>query len=406
MQNQVVPCKVVDAPCGQGKTSWAIQHMNSNPDQKFIFITPFLTEVTRVETDCAGLGFKSPDDKVKSKSKHLKDLLEDEDNIASTHSLFTRVDDETLELIRMGGYTLFLDEVMDVVHPETVSPHDIKMLEDSGFLIIDRETGEVKASPEADTYTGKFVDIIKNAQSGRLICCNDTFLLWQFPPEVFSAFSEVYVLTFLFQAQIQRCYFEAHGIQYVMHGVTGSEETGYTLTDYDPMNKEFKERLKANLKIHDDEKLNRIGDEGLSFTWYQRASNRVLSKIQKAAYNWFRNVVKGKSNENMWTTFKPARESIQGKGYGKGFIPHNLRATNKYSHKTNLAYLINRCMHPGLIQYFKQKGVSVNGDLFSVSELIQWLFRSALRKGKPVNLFLPSARMRRLLVQWMDGTLA
>lgn len=402
--------KVVDAPCGKGKTSWAIQHMNSKPDRKFIFITPFLTEVERVKEECAGLDFRSPANESKSKSKHLKDLLEAEHNIVSTHSLFTRVDSETLELIRMAGYTLFLDEVMDVVHQETVSQHDIKMLEESGFLIIDRETGQVMAAPKADTYAGKFVDIIHKAKSGRLVCFNDTFLLWQFPPEVFSAFSDAYVLTYLFHGQIQRCYFEYHELPYTMHGVTGSRETGYSLTDHDPVNgdRELREWLKDNLKIHDDEKLNRIGDEGLSFTWYQRHANnkRVLSTLQKATYNYFRNVVNGVSAENMWTTFNMAKDALQGKGYTKGFVPHNARATNEFSHKNNLAYLINRGMQPGLVQYFKRKGISVNADLFAVSELIQWLFRSALRNKKAVNLFLPSARMRRLLGQWMEGSLA
>ena len=62
------------------------------------------------------MNFKTPTDKNKSKSAHLKDLLKAEQNIASTHSLLTRADAETLELIRVGGYRLFLDNIMDVVH--------------------------------------------------------------------------------------------------------------------------------------------------------------------------------------------------------------------------------------------------------------------------------------------------
>lgn len=40
--------KVIDAICGAGKTSYAIQYMNQNTDKLFIYVTPFLTEVERI----------------------------------------------------------------------------------------------------------------------------------------------------------------------------------------------------------------------------------------------------------------------------------------------------------------------------------------------------------------------
>ena len=55
--------KVVDAMCGQGKTSWSIQYMNPNKDKRFIFVTPFLNEVARIQDKC---GFEVPcDDKIR-----------------------------------------------------------------------------------------------------------------------------------------------------------------------------------------------------------------------------------------------------------------------------------------------------------------------------------------------------
>jgi hypothetical protein len=401
--------KVVDAPCGKGKTSWAIQEMNAQVEKKNIFITPYLEEGERVQTDCSGLNFKTPSDKSKSKSAHLKDLLEAEHNIAGTHSLFTRIDSETLELIRMGGYRLFLDEVMNVVHQMNVSTSDLQMLENDGYLIIDRGTGKVTAAPKSDNYTGAFGELIDNAKSGRLVCFNNTFLLWQFPPEVFEAFDEVYVLTYLFDGQIQRCYFEYHDIPYEKHTVEGTRETGYSLAHYDPIDvdKELREWLKAgNLNVYDG-RLNDIGKKGLSYSWYERHSKnkRVMKKVKDTTYNYFKNIVKGKAPDNMWTTYKVAEDVLKGSGYARGFVAHNARATNEYGHKKNLAYLVNRYLPPQMIQYFNEKGVAVNGDLFAVSELIQWLFRSALRNKEPVNLFLPSERMRYLLNQWLEGEL-
>ena len=34
---------IIDAPCGFGKTSFAIQYMNESIFERFIYITPFLS---------------------------------------------------------------------------------------------------------------------------------------------------------------------------------------------------------------------------------------------------------------------------------------------------------------------------------------------------------------------------
>lgn len=409
MTKQYNKTVIVDAHCGKGKTSWAIQYINENPDKRFIFITPFLDEVKRIKESCHGMDFKEPSNDHKSKSSHLKDLLESERNIVSTHSLFTRVDRETQELLRMGNYTLILDEVMNIVHQECVTMDDIRMLQNEGLLVIDSETGKVAATDSAKDYSGKFGDLIDKAQSDRLVCFNDTFLLWQFPPEIFDELNEIYVLTYLFSGQIQRCYFDYHEIPYRMQGVTGSRETGYELTTYDPVenDRELREWLKDNLHVYDG-KLNDIGSKGLSFSWYSRyvKDRRIMNKIKNATYNYFNNVLKeSKAIDCMWTTYKDAREAIKGKGYTKGFVAHNARATNDYAHKRNLAYLVNRFLPPGLVSYFKSKDVVIDGDLFAVSELIQWVFRSAVRNREPINLYLPSERMRLLLNNWISGKL-
>jgi hypothetical protein len=408
MQETETKTTIVDAHCGKGKTSWAIQHINENPEKRFIFITPFLDEVKRIKKECPGADFMEPKSEYKSKSSHLKDLLSNESNIVSTHSLFTRVDAETRELLRMGKYTLILDEVMDIVHQECIAMQDTQMLQNEGLLVIDPDNGKVSVTDSAKTYTGVFRELIEKAQSGRLVCFNNTFLLWQFPPEVFEELAEVFLLTYLFNGQIQRCYFDYHGIPYRMQGVTGSREEGYELAPYDAVNgdRELREWLKDNLHIYDG-KLNDIGGKGLSHSWYMehRNNRRVMIKVKNAVYNYFNNVIKGNGADCMWTTYKVAQETLKGKGYTKGFVAHNARATNDYAHKKHLAYLVNRFLQPGLVNYFKDKGVAINQELFAVSELIQWVFRSAVRNQEPINLYLPSERMRRLLINWIDGSL-
>ena len=65
--------------------------------------------------------------------------------------------------------------------------------------------------------------------------------------------------------------------------------------------------------------------------------------------------------------------------------------------------MINVYLDPSIVQYFScVGGVTLDQDLYAVSTLIQWICRSAVREGKPVNLYLPSQRMRDLLDKFFN----
>ena len=53
--------RIVDEIMGRGKTTSAIRFINeSDDDEKFMFITPYLKEVERIKTDCPTKRFKEP----------------------------------------------------------------------------------------------------------------------------------------------------------------------------------------------------------------------------------------------------------------------------------------------------------------------------------------------------------
>ena len=104
----------------------------------------------------------------------------------------------------------------------------------------------------------------------------------------------------------------------------------------------------------------------------------------------------------MWTTFKDCRKRVKGKGFTKGFVVLNQKATNRYSHKTTLAYGLNLFMNVPIKRYFESRKVEVNEDLWSLNEMLQWLFRSAIRNGEPIDIYVPSRRMRELLLNWIE----
>ena len=62
----------------------------------------------------------------------------------------------------------------------------------------------------------------------------------------------------------------------------------------------------------------------------------------------------------------------------------NTRATNEYRNRNALAYCVNRFLNPDYVKYFAEHGVEIDQDMFALSEMIQWIWRSAIREGKPI----------------------
>lgn len=130
-------CKVniVDAIMGAGKTQSIMNYINqSDEDEKFLVITPFLDEITRYRTYCNGKNFKAPtflkdekDDRG-SKLRDLKRLIGNGNNIVSTHALFQKFDNELIDLCRAQNYTLIMDEVANVIEEYDITKQDFEIL--------------------------------------------------------------------------------------------------------------------------------------------------------------------------------------------------------------------------------------------------------------------------------------
>ncbi|MBV7509775.1 hypothetical protein KW850_32370, partial [Bacillus sp. sid0103] len=384
---------------GRGKTSWALQHINEAPtDRKFIYITPYLDEIQRVIKAVPNRKFLEPNNNNRAGRKlhSLKELIVAGYDICATHSLFQTADDELIELLTGSGYTLILDEVMDVIEKANINRSDIRALLELGYIEI--YDNRVKWVYD-DYHDGRFDDIKLLARAGNLFIHRENFLLWSFPPKVFEAFDNVMILTYLFDGQIQRYYYDLHKIAYEYKSVDKVGER-YELAEYNRSN-EMREKLLQLIELYEGS-LNKFADRpnALSTTWLGKASDDVLEGIQKNIYNYFRNICKAKAKDILWTTIKKRQHDLSGKGYAKSFAAVNLRATNEYADRSSLAYVYNRYLNPIERVFFEDNGVTINQDLLAVSDLLQWVWRSQIRNGQRINLYLPSSRMRSLLKGW------
>lgn len=390
---------VIDSIMGSGKTTWAIDYMSKAPaDQKFIYITPFLNEVDRIKECVTGRKMYEPNNRngEGSKLRSLKELIADGYDIASTHALFRSADDELISLIEEEDYTLILDEVMNVVERAEIGKADISALMTSGLIKIEKDSNRV-VWIDSGYDSGRFNDIKMLANAGNLYKFGEGMLVWTFPPHVFKAFSTTYVMTYLFDAQIQRCYFDLFDIPYSKQSLNGGE-----LVTYDRLT-EKREDVYNLINLYEGP-LNNIGESrnALSSNRLKNYSPSVIKEIKNNLNNYLRNIMGAKGKEILWTTLKQKRDSLKGPGFTKSFVEWNIRATNEYSDRSVLAFMYNRFIRPEEKKFFEGQGrnIAVDDDLLAVSDLLQWVWRSRIRNGQPISLYLPSSRMRSLLEAW------
>jgi hypothetical protein len=169
-----------------------------------------------------------------------------------------------------------------------------------------------------------------------------------------------------------------------------------------------KEKLRSLVTIYDG-KLNAMGrsngkDNPLSSSWFKRAKLPEYAALRRATISFFEYTARTPSALNAWTTFKERKPKLKGTRYGRddNWIPLNAKATNEYIEKRSLAYLANRFSLPVIKSYFEERGISVNDEVYALSEMVQWLWRSGIRRSDPIAVFVPSDRMRRLLRLWLD----
>lgn len=418
---------VVDSLMGSGKTSWAIQMMNAatfsqafEDGPRFIYITPLLDELKRIRDACPALDFKEPQQVDGSKLKHFNELIERGENICATHALFNMADRRTRERLIESNYVLIIDEAVEAVKEFPIHRDDIRALYEARMVYVDAQQRLRWNHERYPDYQGTYFDEIRAlCDNGALVQVDDEFWVWEFPIEFLTLFPRVYIMSYLFEGSLLSSYLKANGMAYTRK-MTLEGPSGYELAEIDPeVERQRLAKLRPLITVIEDERLNAVGtpvgrENPLSTTWFEMDAKRKDSKgvkgfktkkLQQATYNFFRNHVRGKTADNMWACVKEWKSKLTGNGYGSGWTPCNLRATNKYENKKYLAYLSNTFMRPRLLQYFKSCGTTPDEDLYALSQLVQWVWRSQIRKKEPqpIVVFIPSQRMRKLFLDWLEG---
>lgn len=397
-------------------TSAAITYMNQHPNDKFVYITPYLEEAKRIKESCPALNFAEPSCKNPktdfSKVKDTLQRLEAGRNIASTHAAFTFYTDEMLKLIKDKGYTLFIDENVSIIDQSTLKVDDINMALDCGY--ISETNGHYKRLDKE--YNGDwFNTLFRLMESKELVKFDDEdgegekiWYYWTLPPTLIESFKDVYVLTYLFRGQGLYHMFELNSMNYNEIGISKDESGRFSFCDQKEKYfvPEYTKNIYDMISVLDNTKLNNIGKDrnALSVTWFEKEKNKGVVQLQKNIRNCFTNIWKeSKMDVRLWSTFKSYYNKLKGKGYASRYLSFNTRATNLYKNSEYLVYAVNIFPNVRDKMFYHYQGIDIDEEQYALSIMLQWIWRSKIRDGGKIKIYVPSKRMRDLLTNWMHS---
>ena len=402
--------RIIDRPCGSGKTT---KMLNSfEPERRYLVVVPLLTEVARV-LDEACVPFEAPEDDQDygTKRSSLEGLLRQKKNIVTTHALFQDIAGIARTGL-LGGYDIIVDEVPDVLQPvPELLPNSLEdIYVGQGYITIE-EDGLVVPTPKWHRDHEGLADTLKEhiyklAASGTLYVVNQTFLLWVLPKELITSGRSFTVLTYWAEGSLLLPYLEKHGIPYVH--------------DRNP-ELDRQHRLKAAelIEIRD---IPRLKGLKLSYTGQTMSGPAEAKRVSGALHGLRRGDLKDVALDDVLITCAKRRWYAGGKGpkdtkepkqgpFAEGtklfkdvtWIPNTTRGTNEYAHASHLIYLYDQYPNPYYLRFLGCEGDQELRDSYALAELIQVIYRTRVRTGDKVIVYIPSQRMRRLLQEYLEA---
>ena len=394
--------EVLDALMGLGKTNGIFEWMNKNPQHKYLYVTPLLSEAEeRACWQCAEIDMQSTksEDSL-NKGEILLKHFQQGNNVAITHALYSRMNHLHLEEIHNKGYVLIIDEEVSFIQAITkYNEADSKFLtEQCNALAFDQnDFGRVSFIKEA--YTGsKYEDLQNLCEIGAVFSAKDRadLLITQLPVDLVKAASRVIVITYGYEGSMMCKFMELRGINH-----KAFEEVSFSISE-----KDQKENIRQLIELVDTKTTlalkKNTRKNTLSSTWWSTASTtdkkKILSLIAgvKRQFNC-------SSEDFMFTCKKSCATTIKHNNLSPSisFVYASCRATNDYSNKYVLVHAYNRYVQYHTQQYLASWGFTVDNDKFALYEMLQWIWRSRIRQNKPIKLCILSARMEKILKDWL-----
>lgn len=466
--------RIVDLPCGYGKSSRIERSFKKS--EKYIAVVPYLTEVERFIAGAkthSDFNLTQPESGHDNKRDHCEKLIRRGKSVACTHALFYRLG--TLATMKTGvvkctglngiqapdfkvehlldDYNLIIDEVVDPFQvDQTVRTADFDEDYLKEGLAEELEDGQIVPTTRWDkkyeqgskTYNR---ELYEKAKSGGLYRMDEKLFVLTVPIELFLRPKTITIYTYLsegslllkFLQKLEATWPEAFTMKVdtlpATHEVAWREDVAKALTV-------------LTIPGLEDQKWNHTAQLRTTKTHAECASlGHELRKFkEQELYAINLNTVMLTCARALWHGNKTGQKPLAGRlakhtrlfGHaqksqvfdevsrtyvdkwstaGVSFVPNTTRGTNDHAGCTKAIYLYDQNPNPQLLTFLGLERSSLEAkrfcDAYALTELVQWLFRSAIRVGgvngtnrpyeprRKVTLYMPSERMRNLLLNWL-----
>ena len=413
---------VIDSVMGSGKTSRMLEFIGNSKGKKWLYISPFKSEVGCGNTKELGrVQLTLPDmfpissmprNTGEGKLDSLHKMILDGVNIATTHALFCRFSEQTTDLLLQEGYSIVIDESVDCVQfKDDLTDKEVKALLDSKWITVDPDTKIVSWNEEGfPLFDGRYKDIRELASTKGLRLFEGNNLVLEYSPKLLRECKECYIMSYLFSGSLMSCWLKINNVEFhYADNALFNLEKGEVI----------KEAIRGKLVVLSSRKLDNKykSEEDIKYRystkWYDVRSTlaerlEVRSALESCVSNH-----KTPEGKVFWTTFKDHRTRLEGRGYKKGwvdpstgvelpsFLAFNTQSINEYRNHDLVMHTVNLYRNPTEVRYFKWRGVDFDGDLWALGVLLQFVWRSSLRQGQPTKVLVISKRMRKLLTDWL-----
>ena len=397
---------VLDEPCGTGKTSRMIASLD--PVKNYLIVVPYLSEVDRVIRQADGIDLYQPDESSvpeRTKHAHLRQLLEEGKSVVATHALY----ENAVPVVREGlleGYHIIIDEVLDAA--EVIASKSPQSVQDfyiqTNYLCLE-DNGRVRTSwnwlqhgnQAKDTLDAR---IFSAADHGRLFLESGSNFITGIPEELLSAGQSLTIMTFMFAGSLLKAYLNKLGIPYDVKRDPKAEL-------------HFKQEARRLIDIRTIPALEKLcltytgQGKGLQQRNYQSRFGNALKNLRDRELNGLAHKdILITTRQDLWFRKGDRIANIAGpcgkksRLFSANWIANTTRGTNDYSHCSNLLYLYDQHVNPTIARWLSVPAGKFS-EQYALTELIQWVWRSRIRNGKPIILYLPNNRMRRILQSYL-----
>jgi hypothetical protein len=429
---------------GTGKSTWVTMTIKANPENRYIIVLPTLDELKRYEVDLSGIEYLVSLRNGTAKKERFDSALEHASVILITHSLYEKyLDADSFIQIRQGQWRLVMDEVVTAFETVEASHIDIRGLCDVGALKTKEiSTGIELLQPDPEKFhyfrsarkeTARSVhkavlsaSLVKDLY--RFTCdSGNHYYTFSLQEQRLSAFEEVIILTYPFKDTDLEYWFRIKQLEVEHLELTRVRDTG-SLGDFhlkphsgEYSGKNFKHLIEfletppVRGKQKYGNRYNHFSATSMDTVFNPKRKDKKDLKARQSVINELRTLFRIKRKVDpedfMFTckadsmlAFRDSKNGLTKKFISDDtFVAYNMRATNDYDHKHYLAYLYNVFPFLPVEQMVKSNGLIYDAERYALYVLIQWIWRSAIRRGEKIYLYLPSRRMKDILEDWLNA---